>query len=106
MSVPAWPMPTQNTKLTMGKPQPTGDVVAPHAHARGHQQADQRPEHAQQDAAMIKQTHHQSLGGFCVSDVTFSVMAVKLSSPVTNGARDAARPKCCPLPGRADHVGD
>jgi hypothetical protein len=24
ISVPAWPMPTQNTKLTMSKPQPTG----------------------------------------------------------------------------------
>jgi hypothetical protein len=32
ISVPAWPMPTQNTKLTIGQPQPTG-VVAPDADA-------------------------------------------------------------------------
>ena len=25
ISVPAWPMPTQNTKLTMAQPQPTGE---------------------------------------------------------------------------------
>ena len=29
MSVPAWPMPTQNTKLTMAQPQNTG-LVKPH----------------------------------------------------------------------------
>jgi hypothetical protein len=29
ISVPAWPIPTQNTKLTMGQPQPTGWLL-PH----------------------------------------------------------------------------
>ena len=44
ISVPAWPMPIQKTKLVMSKAQATGHVVAPHADAGGDQVADQQEE--------------------------------------------------------------
>ena len=51
ISVPAWPMPIQKTKLMMSKAQATGPVVAPDADA-GDEQADRSgEEHARQAGA-------------------------------------------------------
>ena len=44
ISVPAWPIPTQKTKLTMPKPQPTGIIVAPHTDAGQNQVVDAQPQ--------------------------------------------------------------
>ncbi len=44
ISVPAWPMPIQKTKLVMSKAQNTGTVVAPHADAGADQVGDQQGE--------------------------------------------------------------
>ena len=54
ISVPAWPMPTQNTKLTMSKPQPTGWLTpqTPEPFAEGHRRCRTPPmrEHRERDA--------------------------------------------------------
>ena len=61
ISVPAWPIPIQKTKLVMSHAQPTGMVISPDADAGGDQVDDATEEQQGQGVSVTAMhAHHQS----------------------------------------------
>jgi citrate synthase len=88
ISVPAWPMPTQNTKLTMGKPQATGWLLPQTPTPVRIRYPMSRPSIPSSETEIAKQMY-QALGGRRRSamEQTFSVTDEKSLPPSTSGAR-------------------
>ena len=84
ISVPAWPMPTQNTKLTMAQPQPTGTF---RPHTPGPFQtclARLTNISASSDRDTPKAIHHESGVFFSTCTETASVMSWNVIPPWTS----------------------
>ena len=101
ISVPAWPMPIQNTKLVMSKAQNTGLVVAPHADAGGDQVADQQEEDARHGRARRRRPRTRPRGGRGRSATrqTVSVTEAKSCRPAPAAPAASGR---CPVLSRVD----
>ena len=63
--VPAWPIPIQKTKLVMSQPQPTGDVVAPHADAGRHQVVEHGEQQTRSQGRVIAMVSTTALAACC-----------------------------------------
>ena len=96
MSVPAWPMPTQNTKFTMAQPQPTV-LLTPQTPTpvviRWKSMANSNTV-----SPLVKaKAMYQARGGLGCSTIpqTLSVSEVKSSSPSTSSGGGPGRRACC-----------
>ena len=104
ISVPAWPMPIQKTKLVMSNAHPTVLVQAPGADAGVNSLVTQTAPNSEgeHDAETAPATSHQSPGGRVESArTTSSVTFGSVRSLATSGSRRALRPlgSCAPSSG-------
>ena len=86
ISVPAWPIPTQNTKFTIAQPQPTG-LFSPHTPVPSQINHPSDPKSTNKpETAAAKRSHHSLGARFSTIELTFSVMEPKVCPPVIRGA--------------------
>ena len=85
--VPAWPMPTQKTKLVMSKAQPTGLLRPQMPIPSQNSQAMLTPSRPSIEREMRKQIHQPRVAGRSIGRATASVMAWNVWAPRINGAR-------------------
>ncbi len=100
MSVPAWPMPTHQTKLTMAQPQKTG-LLRPHTPGPFNtRKAMAMPSTPSSDSAIEKAKNHAAGVFFSVCTATISVMSWNERLPATSGASSSVfmSPACPPSP--------
>ncbi len=85
ISVPAWPMPTQNTKLTMAKPQLTGWLRPQTPVPSQTSQPTETPRTARPRSAMAKEASQPLEGGASTTRQIASVIEWKLWLPSIRG---------------------
>ena len=87
ISVPAWPIPTQNTKFTMAYPQPTGLLTPQVPTPQKIRNGMKTPSNPNTENASRKKPHQPIVGLFSTIPHTLSVMVVLSLSPVMSGVR-------------------